>query len=68
MGVVLWQSLPDTAPVSAALADGAEADLNYRDRHEIRAWPSFDLLGTGPSRPAPPPEPAFRWSAGSTVT
>jgi dipeptidyl aminopeptidase/acylaminoacyl peptidase len=49
---VLWRSLGGIAPLSAVLADGCRAELSYPDRREVRAWPSFDLLGITPAGPA----------------
>lgn len=46
---VLWRSLRGVAPLSAVLADGCRAELGYPDRREIRAWPSFELLGITPA-------------------
>jgi dipeptidyl aminopeptidase/acylaminoacyl peptidase len=51
---VLWRSLRDVAPESAALADAGRAELIYPDRREIRAWPSFELLDTAPGGEACP--------------
>ena len=52
---MLWRSLRDAAPLSAVLTDCARAELIYPDRREIRAWPSFELLGTVPAGgPGPP--------------
>jgi fermentation-respiration switch protein FrsA (DUF1100 family) len=53
---VLWRPpLGDLAPLSARLADGGRAELIYPDRREVRAWPSFELLGTAPAGGPRPP-------------
>jgi dipeptidyl aminopeptidase/acylaminoacyl peptidase len=51
---VLWRSLRGSAPLSAVVTGGTRAELNYPDRREIRAWPSFELLGTAPAVPGEP--------------
>jgi dipeptidyl aminopeptidase/acylaminoacyl peptidase len=51
---VLWRSLRGIAPSSAVLTEGNRAELSYPDHREIRAWPSFELLGTAPAAPAEP--------------
>ena len=39
-------------PRSAVFAGSAAVRLNYPRRHELRAWPSFDLLGEVAAAPA----------------
>jgi dipeptidyl aminopeptidase/acylaminoacyl peptidase len=51
-GGVLWRPFPEGAPVSAVLIAGTRAELTYPDHREIRAWPSFELLGAAPGPPA----------------
>ena len=51
---MLWRSLRDVAPESAAFPDAGRADLIYPDRREIRAWPSFEPLDTAPAGGAGP--------------
>jgi hypothetical protein len=41
---VLWRSLRDVAPVSAAFTDAGHAGLSYPQHRELRSWPAFELV------------------------
>jgi len=52
---VLWRSLPEATPLSAAFTGSAQVRLVYLRHQELRAWPSFEVLGDVRAEPAPLP-------------
>lgn len=52
---VLWRSLREATPLSAAFTGSVRVRLNYPRHQELRAWPSFEALVDVRAEPAPLP-------------
>lgn len=52
---MLWRSLREATPLSAAFTVSAQVRLDYPRHQELRAWPSFEVLGDVRAEPAPLP-------------
>lgn len=52
---MLWRSLREATPLSAAFTGSVRVRLNYPRHQELRAWPSFEALVDVRAEPAPLP-------------